>query len=59
MTFFSHFLKVLSHKKILVEINVSEPFAPEILSSIELALKSRHLVNSNYKGFSYLAMEVL
>lgn len=59
MTFFSHFLKVLSHKEILVEINVSEPFAPEILSSIELALKSRHLVNSNYKGFSHLAMEVL
>lgn len=59
MTFLNHFLKVLHQKEILVEIVVSEPFAPEFLTSIELAIKSHQQVNSNYIGFSHLAMEAL
>lgn len=59
MTFFDHFLKVLNQREILVEIHVAEPFAPEILTSIDLAIKSHHIVKSNYKGFSPQAMEAL
>ena len=57
MTFLSHFMKVLDQQEIKVEIHVSEPFAPEILSSIDLAIKSRYIVKSNYIGFSYHAVE--
>jgi 1-acyl-sn-glycerol-3-phosphate acyltransferase len=59
MTFFDHFMKVLDQKEINVEINVSEPFFPEILSSIDLAIKSHLIVKSNYKGFSHSAMEAI
>jgi 1-acyl-sn-glycerol-3-phosphate acyltransferase len=59
MTFFSHFMKVLDQQEILVEIKVSEPFAPEILSSIDLAMKSHRIVKSNYVGFSHEAMEAV
>lgn len=59
MTFFDHFMKVLEQKEINVEIHVSEPFFPEILSSIDLAIKSHHIVKSNYKGFSHSAMEAI
>jgi len=59
MTFVSHFFKVLNQKRITVEINAAEPFLPEVLSSIDLAIKSHQIVKSNYKVFSHHAMEAL
>lgn len=58
MTFFSHFFKLLHTKNIQVEVLTAEPFSPAILSSIDLAMKSHHIVKSNYKGFSH-AMEAI
>lgn len=57
MTFLDHFLKVLEQSEILVEVHVSNPFAPTIMSSIDLASKSQEIVRLNYKGFSQHAME--
>lgn len=58
MAFFNHFLKIVNIKNIQVEVLTAEPFSPAILSSIDLAMKSHHIVKSNYKGFSQ-AMEAI
>lgn len=59
MTFFDHFLKVLEQDKIKVEVHVSEPFAPAIMSSFDLASKSQEIIKLNYSGFSQNVMEAL
>lgn len=52
MGFFSHFLKVLEQKEILVELNISEPFTPSLINSIEAALKSHQIVSNNFKSLN-------
>jgi hypothetical protein len=59
MTFFDHFLKILEQDKIEVEVFVSEPFAPAIMSSFDLASKSQEIIKLNYIGFSQNVMEAL
>ena len=59
MGFLSHFLKVLEQKTIFVEVILSAPFLPELLPSLDLALKSHQMVKSKYICFSNPAMEAL
>jgi hypothetical protein len=59
MGFLGHFLKVLEQKTIVVDVIVSAPFLPELLPSLDLALKSHQMVKAKYICFSNSAMEAL
>lgn len=52
MGFFTHFLKVLEQKEIIVELNISESFTPSLISSIEAALRSHQIVSNNFKSLN-------
>jgi 1-acyl-sn-glycerol-3-phosphate acyltransferase len=48
MTFFSHFMNLLDQSKIKVNLEVHEPFRPEIFPLFELAERSHHIISNSY-----------
>jgi 1-acyl-sn-glycerol-3-phosphate acyltransferase len=59
MDFFPHFFSLLAEKEIEVEIILSEPIIPELMNTIDLALKSQQKVSQYFDSLNRPAMEAL
>lgn len=49
MSFFPHFMELLSHRKIEVDMHLSEPFLPGFLPILELAYLSHQKVSASFQ----------
>ncbi len=49
MDFFPHFLSLLEQKEVEVEIVINEPFLPELMLSIDLAMRSQMIVAGAFR----------
>lgn len=58
MDFFPHFMTLLEQSEIKAEVILSEPFLPELMPTIELALKSHELVSRSFQTLNLTTPEV-
>lgn len=57
MEFIPHFLKLLDQTSLTVEVQVHEPFYPNLLASIDLAAKAHQIISQSYRPINNEILE--